>query len=221
MTSKPTVYVVDDDPQVRESLELLARSAGLNAETYPSAEEFLDDYTDSPGAPRCLVVDIRMPGLSGLGLQERLAAEGIRIPTVIITGYGSVTMAVQAMRAGAVYFLEKPVNRQALLERIHEAIDQDAVARHEQARRADVEVRLAALSRREREVMGLLVVGRHAKQIAAELKISEKTVAKHRAKVFEKMGVDSIAELVQLSWLLEKNSLPLPNSSHPRVCVPR
>ena len=143
-----------------------------------------------------------------LGLQEKLASEGIRIPMIIITGYGNVPMAVQAMRSGAVYFLEKPVNRQVLFERIQEAIDRDAVARQEQARQKDVAKRLAALSPREREVLDLLVVGRNAKQIASRMKISEKTVAKHRAKVFEKMRVDSIAELVQLSWFFRNNSRP-------------
>jgi two-component system response regulator FixJ len=213
VASQPTVYVVDDDLQVRESLELFVRSVGLNVETFASAEEFLDSYVDSPGPPRCVVVDVRMPGLSGLGLQDKLASEGIRIPMIIITGYGNVPMAVQAMRAGAVYFLEKPVNRQVLFERIQEAIDRDAVARQEQAREKDVAKRLAALSPREREVMDLLIVGKNAKQIASRMKISEKTVAKHRAKVFEKMRVDSIAELVQLSWFLR-------NDLRPRAGVP-
>jgi two-component system response regulator FixJ len=217
MTTKPIVYVVDDDPQVRESLELFVRSVGLDVRTYASAEEFLDDYTDSPAPPRCLVLDVRMPGLSGPGLQERLVKDGIHIPTVMITGYANVPMAVQAMRSGAVYFLEKPVSRQALLERIQEAIDQDAAARHEQARRAEVVARVTRLSQREREVMDLLIVGKHAKQIAAELGISEKTVAKHRARVFEKMEVDSIAQLVRQSWLLENAPRALPNSRRPGV----
>jgi two-component system response regulator FixJ len=203
---QPTVYIVDDDLQVRESLELFVRSVGLNVETFASAEDFLDRYVDSPGPPRCLVVDVRMPGLSGLGLQEKLASEGIQIPMIIITGYGNVPMAVQAMRAGAVYFLEKPVNRQVLFERVQEAIDRDAVARQDQARQKNVAKRLDALSPREREVLDLLVVGKNAKQIASRMNISEKTVAKHRAKVFEKMRVDSIAELVQLSWFFRDSS---------------
>jgi FixJ family two-component response regulator len=193
------VYVVDDDPQVRESLALLMNSVGLNVEAYASAEEFLDRYRDAPGPPRCLVTDVRMPGLSGLGLQERLAAQGIKIPIIMITGYGNVPMAVQAMSAGACDFIEKPFSRQTLLMRVQEAIDRDAQHRTEQSYRSQVDAKLATLSQREREVMDLIVGGDNSKHIASKLAISEKTVAKHRAKVFQKMEVDSIAALVCLT----------------------
>jgi two-component system response regulator FixJ len=200
-TMEATVHVVEDDPEVRESLALSIRAVGLNVETYDSAEAFLDSCANAAGdSPRCLVADIRLPGLSGLGLQERLAQRGLRIPIILITGYGNVPIAIQAIRAGAVHFLEKPISRQMLLECIQTAIDQDATVRRKEAKRADVAARLATLSDREREVMTLLIAGRYAKQIAAKLRISDKTVAKHRARVLQKMGVENIAELVQLSW---------------------
>lgn len=199
MPAQPIVYIVDDDPQVRESLSLLMSSVGLCAEAYSSAEEFLEKYHDDPGPPRCLVLDVRMPGLSGLGLQDKLAGQGIKIPIIIITGYGNVPMAVQAMSAGACDFIEKPFSRQTLLMRVQEAIDRDAQYRTDQVRRGQVAAKLATLSQREREVMDLLVSGGNSKHIASKLEISEKTVAKHRAKVFQKMEVDSIAALVCLA----------------------
>lgn len=209
MISQPTVYVVDDDPQLRESLNLAMRSVGLNTESYDSAEDFLEHYNDAPGPPRCLVLDVRMPGMSGIGLQEKLAAEGISIPIIMITGYGNVPMAVQAVSAGAMDFIEKPFSRQQLLTRVQEAIDRDADHRRERTRQAGIEGRLSTLSPREHEVMDLLVTGNHSKQIAAKLTISEKTVAKHRARVFDKMHVDNIAELVYLAL-----SLPSPAGSN-------
>ena len=199
-TTVPTVYVVDDDPQVRESLKLLMRGVGLRTEVFGSAEDFLEAYEDGLGPPRCLVLDVRMPGMSGLGLQEKLVAGGIRIPIILITGYGDVSMAVKAMAAGAVDFIEKPFSRQALLTRVQEAIDRDAERRHRESQLADMAHRLGALSQREREVMDLLIAGNHSKQIAARLCIGEKTVAKHRARVFEKMRVDSVAALVHLAY---------------------
>jgi FixJ family two-component response regulator len=196
----PTVYVVDDDPQVRESLKLLMRSVGFRTEVFGSAEDFLEAYEDDSGPPRCLVLDVRMPGMSGLGLQERLVGASVQIPIIMITGYGDVSMAVKAMGAGAVDFIEKPFSRQALLTRVQEAIDRDAGRRHRESQRADLASRLGSLSQREREVMELLIVGKHAKQIASKLKIGEKTVAKHRARVFEKMRIDSVAALVHLAY---------------------
>jgi len=200
MNGQPTVHVVDDDPQVRESLNLLVRSIGLNVESYASAEEFLDRYEDSLGLPRCMVLDVRMPGLSGLGLQERLQAEKISIPIVVITGYGDVSMAVQAMDAGAVDFIEKPFSRQQLLSRVQEAIDRDAQFRRNQFQRSDALARMETLSEREREVMELMVAGKHSKQIGFVLKITDKTVAKHRVKVFKKMNVDNVAALAYLAF---------------------
>jgi FixJ family two-component response regulator len=191
---------VDDDQEVRESLNLLIRSIGLNVKSYVSAEEFLDRYEDCPGPPRCLILDIRMPGLSGLDLQERLLADNIRIPIVVITGYGDVSMAVRAMDAGAVDFIEKPFSRQQLLTRVQEAIDRDAQYRRDQYQRNDALARLKTLSPRELNVMELMVAGRQSKQIGYELSISEKTVAKHRMKVFSKMNVDSVASLAYLTF---------------------
>lgn len=200
MKGQPTVYVVDDDQEVRESLNLLIQSIGLKVECHASAEEFLDRYEDCPGPPRCLVLDIRMPGLSGLDLQERLLADKIHIPIVVITGYGDVSMAVRAMDAGAVDFIEKPFSHQQLLTRVQEAIDRDAQYRRDQFQRNDAQTRLETLSQRELHVMELMVAGRHSKQIGYELNISDKTVAKHRMKIFDKMNVDSVASLAYLAF---------------------
>lgn len=196
--ANPTVYIVDDDPQVCESLSLMVRSVGLNAETYQSAESFLDGFHDMPGSPKCMVLDVRMPGLSGLGLQQALSAQGAGMPIIMISGCADIPMAVQAMSAGAMDFLEKPFSRRTLLARIQEAIDHDAQRQHQAARSNELAARLAKLSPRQREVFNLLVAGRHSKNIASELGIGEKTVAKHRAGVLEKMQVDSVVDLVRL-----------------------
>jgi two-component system, LuxR family, response regulator FixJ len=197
-TATPTVYIVDDDPQVCESLSLMVNSVGFEARAYTSAEAFLDDARDAPGSPKCMVLDVRMPGLSGLGLQQMLAAKRPRMPVIMISGCADIPMAVQAMSGGALDFLEKPFNSRALLSRIQQAIDQDLGARHEYVRKAEVESRLEKLSSRQREVAELLLAGQHSKQIAAELGIGEKAVAKHRASVLDKMQVDSVVELVRL-----------------------
>jgi RNA polymerase sigma factor (sigma-70 family) len=194
----PTVYIIDDDPQVCESLGLMARSAGMNAETYLSAEAFLDGYHEMPDSPKCMVLDARMPGLSGLGLQQALSDRNRQMPIIMISGCADIPMAVQAMRAGALDFLEKPFNRRMLLARIREAIDSDAQRQRQNARSTELTTRLARLSVRQREVLDLLVAGKHSKQIAAELGIGEKTVAKHRTGVIEKMQVDNVVELVHL-----------------------
>jgi RNA polymerase sigma factor (sigma-70 family) len=196
--SVATVYIVDDDPQVCESLSLMVRSVGLNAESYPSAETFLDGFRDTSDAPRCMVVDVRMPGLSGLGLQQTLAARGKAIPIIMISGCADIPMAVQAMSAGAMDFLEKPFNRRTLLARIQEAVDRDIKQRQDTAQSDELTSRISKLSARQREVLDMLVAGKHSKQIASELEIGEKTVAKHRACVLEKMQVDSVVELVRL-----------------------
>jgi two-component system, LuxR family, response regulator FixJ len=197
-TATPTVYVVDDDPQVCESLNLMVRSVGLNAETYLSAEAFLDGYDGNRPATKCLVLDVRMPGLSGLGLQQMLAAGRKEMPIIMISGCADIPMAVQAMSNGAIDFLEKPFSRQALLARIQAAIDLDAQRQRQSVRKAELSARVERLSARQREVLDLLVAGKHSKQIAGELGIGEKTVAKHRAGVLEKMQVDSVVELVRL-----------------------
>jgi len=194
----PTVYIVDDDPQVCESLSLIVQSVGLEAKTYASAEAFLDQCDDMPNSPKCMVLDVRMPGLSGLGLQQMLAAKSQTMPIIMISGCADIPMAVQAMSAGALDFLEKPFNRRALLTRIQEAIDRDANARHRYIRKAELAARIERLSSRQREVFELLLAGKHSKQIAGELGIGEKTVAKHRAGVLDRMQVDSGVELVKL-----------------------
>jgi FixJ family two-component response regulator len=193
-----TVYIVDDDPQVCESLSLMICSAGLNVETFSSAEEFLAKKPDLPNTPKCLILDVRMPGLSGLGLQQMLVSKGKRVPIIMISGCADIPMAVQAMNAGAMDFLEKPFNRGALLTRIQEAIDRDATWQQHKAHSFDIHSRLGRLSSRQHDVFKLLVAGKHSKQIANELRIGEKTVAKHRACVLEKMQVDSVVELVRL-----------------------
>lgn len=199
ISATPTVFVVDDDPQVCESLSLMVRSVGLEVKTFLSAEAFLDGCDEMTSAsPKCMVLDVRMPGLSGLGLQQMLAAKDRKMPIIMISGCADIPMAVQAMSAGALDFLEKPFSRRALLSRIQEAIDLDANARHLCGRKAEVAARMERLSSRQREVMDLLVAGKHSKQIAGELGIGEKTVAKHRAGVLEKMEVDNVVELVRL-----------------------
>jgi FixJ family two-component response regulator len=194
----PIVYIVDDDPQVCESLSLMIRSAGLNVETHLSAEKFLDGFQVPPDSPKCMVLDVRMAGLSGLGLQQILSAQGHAMPIIMISGCADIPMAVQAMSAGALDFLEKPFSRRTLLARIQEALDLDAKRLRETARSANLASRLGKLSTRQREVLDLLLAGKHSKQIAGELGIGEKTVAKHRAGMLEKMEVDNVVELVRL-----------------------
>jgi FixJ family two-component response regulator len=198
LTATPTVYVVDDDPQVCESLGLMVRSMGMNVETYASAEAFLDGYRDSPDTPKCLVLDVRMSGLSGLGLQQLLASEGKSIPIIMISGCADIPMAVKAMSTGALDFLEKPISRRTLLTRIQEAIDQNVSRQRKDARKTELSAQVEKLSSRQREVLDLLLVGNRSKQIAKELGIGEKTVAKHRAAVLDKMQVESVVELVRL-----------------------
>ena len=193
-----TVFVVDDDPQVRESLSLMVHSMGLEAETYPSAEAFLDGYREAADSPRCMVLDVRMPGLSGLGLQEMLAAQGKGIPIIMISGCADIPMAVKAMSAGALDFLEKPISRRTLSVCIREAIDHHVRQQRKATRKIELARHVENLSSRQREVLDLLVAGESSKQIAKRLEIGEKTVAKHRAAVLEKMQVDNVVELVRL-----------------------
>ena len=195
---KPTVYIVDDDPDFRESMTLMVRNMGLSAAAYPSAEAFLDGYSDPPDSPKCMVLDVRMSGLSGLGLQQMLANDGKGMPIIVISGCADIPMVVQAMRAGALDFLEKPVSCQTLSVRIHEAIDHDVRQHREANHKTELVRRVERLSARQREVFDLLVAGEHSKQIARQLGIGEKTVAKHRAVVLEKMQVDSVVGLVRL-----------------------
>ena len=210
MESEPVVFIVDDDASVRKGLERLVRSVGLRGKTFASAPEFLQGAASD--GPSCLVLDVRMPGVSGLVLQETLAAAGHRIPIIFITGHGDITMSVRAMKAGAVDFLPKPFNDQDLLEAIQEAIARDRQAREVRAVLQAIQQRADLLTPRERDVLGLVVTGLLNKQIAAELGMSEKTVKVHRAQVMQKMQVSSVAQLVLLA---EKIGLTVPQSLAP------
>lgn len=201
-----TVFVVDDDAAVRESLSLLIRSMGLSVETFDSAQQFLSGC--DPARAGCLVLDIRMPGMSGLDLQDTLGEHGIGLPVIFITGHGDVTLAVRAMKAGAVDFIEKPFNDQQLLDRINQAIEIDRVNRDVRDAREAAAARLALLSPREREVMERVVRGEANKVVAAELGLSERTVEIHRAKVMAKTGSRSLAELVAMVTRLEAGAGP-------------
>jgi FixJ family two-component response regulator len=190
----PIVFVVDDDVSVRESLELLIRNAGWQPETFESAQEFLS----RPRAvvPSCLVLDLTLPGLNGLDLQKRVAVDRTDMPIIFITGYGDVPMTVQAMKAGAVEFLTKPFGDDALLSAIRQALERSRTALDHEAEIGGLRDRYASLSRREREVMALVVRGLLNKQVGFELGISEITVKAHRGKVMRKMEADSLADLV-------------------------
>jgi FixJ family two-component response regulator len=191
-----TVFVVDDDQAVRDSLALLVHSVGLQVETFASAGDFLDSYR--PDRRGCLITDIRMPGMSGLELQERLCADGHHIPVIVLTGFGDVPTAVRALKGGAVDFLEKPFNPQALLDLVQQAIAQDAEIRAQAAHEARLAERKALLTPREQEVMELVVAGKANKVIAIDLSISERTVELHRARIMKKMQARSLAELVRM-----------------------
>ena len=195
--SDSVVFIVDDDPLIRDSLEQLVKSVGLQVETFSSTQAFLD--MELPDTPSCLILDIRMPGLSGLDLQDELVKRGISIPIIFITGHGTVPMSVRAMKAGAVDFLQKPFEDQELLDIINSAIEQDRRARLEQAGIHAIERHVASLSPREREILGYIVAGMLNKQIAHSLEMSENTVKTHRVRIMRKMEVKSLAELVRVT----------------------
>jgi len=202
----PVVHVVDDDDSFRTALARLLRSAGYAVKAYRSAGEFL---LDRPGdGPGCLILDVRMPGPSGLELQEALAREELAQPVVFLTGHGGVRESVQAMRRGAVDFLTKPVQRRELLAAVEEALARQRAQAGSAARRREVADRFATLTPREREVLALVVAGRLNKQIAAALGTSERTVKAHRAKIMEKMKIGSVAELVHAESLLHTRGAP-------------
>ncbi len=193
----PTVFVVDDDEAICRSLRLLIEEIGLNVETFHNAHDFLEAY--DPAKPGCLILDVRMTGMSGLELQSEVRQMCVDLPIIIITGHSDVPMAVQAMKAGAFDFIEKPFRDQVLLDSVQRAIDYNAQAQRERAKRTDVETKLSQLTQRERQIMDLLVTGKPNKVIAYELGINQKTVDFHRANILEKMRVDSVVELVRFT----------------------
>jgi FixJ family two-component response regulator len=191
------VFVVDDEPSVCVSLKRLLRSVGLEARTFASAQEFL--RCERPNAPGCLVLDVRLPGLSGLDLQQELAVETIDLPVVFITGHGDIPMSVRAMKAGAVEFLTKPFREQDLLEAIQRGIEQHRLVRQLSAEMRILQQRYAVLTPREREVFPLVTSGLLNKQIAAQLDASEKTIKVHRGQVMQKMKAESLAGLIRMA----------------------
>jgi FixJ family two-component response regulator len=194
---QPVVIVVDDDPAIRKGIDRLLRSVGLRVELFESAQEFRQ--SNRPDAPSCIVLDVRLPGQSGLNLQRDLAAADIRFPVIFITAHGDVPISVRAMKAGAVEFLTKPFHDQDLLDAIEVALEKDRARRAEDKMTAELRERLDTLTARERQVMQLVVTGRLNKQIAAELGISEMTAKIHRGQVFRKMQAASLPDLVRMA----------------------
>lgn len=192
MEPEPVVFVVDDDAAIRNSLLRLIQSVGLKIRTFRSGEEFLEDF--DPDAPGCLVLDVRMRGMSGLDVQKKLTAMGAPIPIIILSGHGDVPMAVRALKAGATDFMEKPFSPQILIDRIRQVIEQDAETRRRRAEKKIIQHRLSCLSDRQREVLDLVVAGLTTNQIACRLSLSPKTVYAHRAEALGKMKTGSIAD---------------------------
>ena len=195
MPTRPTVFVIDDDDAVRDSLRFLIASADLDVKTYASAQDFLDAH--EPGRLGCMLVDVRMPGMSGLELQKELPKRKIDLPVIIITGHGDVPMAVSALKAGAFDFIEKPLDDELLLKTVRRAIDESRSAARARARLQGARDRLQRLTERERQVLDMVIAGETNKAIAHKLGISHKTVEAHRAHVMEKTGSHSLAELIK------------------------
>ena len=203
---QPTVFVVDDDPGIRDSVTWLFQSVGLPVETYGSAQKFLDTYV--PSRPGCLILDVRLPGMGGLDLLEALRRRGATLPVIVVTAFGEVHSAVRAMKGGAIDVMEKPTRDQVLLDRVQQALELDRRTRATLASRAEAAARYARLSKRELEVLGLIIAGKANKVIATDLKLSPKTVEAHRAAIMRKLGVHSIAELVRIVMLAEDQGNP-------------
>ena len=199
MSLEPTIFIIDDDEAVRDGLKWLVESVDLKVVTYVSAQEFLERY--EPGPPGCLLLDIRMPGMSGLALQQVLKSRSFNLPIIILTGHGNVQMAVEAMKAGAFDFIEKPFQNQRLLDRIHDAIDESICRNVDNEKRVEAMKLLELLTPREHQVLNMVVAGETNKAIAYRLDISEKTVEVHRAKVMEKLGAGSLADLISKTRL--------------------
>jgi FixJ family two-component response regulator len=197
---RPIVFVVEDDPSMREAVQDLIASVGLEARGFATPKEFLE--ADRPDAPACLVLDVRLPGASGLHFQQELARAGIVIPVIFITGHGDIPMSVRAIKAGAVEFLTKPFRDQELLDAIHAGIERNRAQRRETAHLEDLRQRFATLTPREREIMALVILGRLNKQIAGELGVSEVTVKVHRGQIMRKMRAKSLPELVRMGDVL-------------------
>jgi FixJ family two-component response regulator len=207
---EPIVIIVDDDPSVRRSTERLIRLAGLNVRTFASAREFMD--YPRPAGPACLVLDVRMPGLSGMDLQRELTQAAVHIPIIFVTGHGDIPMTVRAMKAGAVEFLTKPFRSRSLMAAVRAAIERDRLAQKARAETGELRQRYEQLTPREREVMPLVTAGLLNKQIAGELATTERTIKFHRAHIMQKMRAESLASLVRMAERLE---ISCPGRSHP------
>jgi FixJ family two-component response regulator len=199
--TEPIVYIVDDDPDMRDSLRWLIKTVGLHAETFPSAAGFLRDF--APNGPGCVILDVRMPGTSGLDLFEEYVARGEGMPVIFITAYADVTMAVRAMKCGAVEFVEKPFNRQTLLDKVQRAIKDDVTRRSRLAASEMVQAKFRRLTEKEREVMELIKEGRPNKEIATRLEITPRAVELRRSSLMRKLGVRTLAELLRMTIVQE------------------